>query len=127
MQFVYQGFTHKGDVRSFNFHGMEHSKVAAEFAIKVDLPLLAKYKVALQVGPVFCLQLLTEACATDAGFMTRLRDYRIVDEDLRPLLLHREQREALKASRPSPKRFGRKPPQTSQFRGLGAVRQLHPT
>jgi hypothetical protein len=118
MQFVYQGFTHEGDVRSFNFHGMEQSKVAAVFSIKVDLPLFAKCKIAIQVGPVFCLQLLTAACASDSGFVAKLRNYRIVEEDLRPLILDREQRAAVKALKPAPRRPPRKPSSTSQFRGL---------
>ena len=124
MQFVYQGFTHEGDVRSFHFHGIEQSKIAAIFSINVDLPLLAKCKIAIQVGPEFCLHLLTAACASDSGFVAKLRNYRIVEEDLRPLILDREQRAALKALKPAPRRAPRKPSVTSQFRGLNAPQAL---
>lgn len=119
MQFIYQGFTHDGDIRSFTFHGMEQSKIAGVFSIKVDLPLLAKNHVAIQVGPIFCLQLLTTACAAGPDCIARLQNYRIVEEDLRPLIMDREQRAALKAMKHPPRRPARKPPITSQLRGLG--------
>ncbi len=120
MKFLYQGFTHQGDVRSFTFHGIEQSMIAAIFSIEVDLPLLARNQVAIQVVPTFCLQLLTTACAADPGFIARLHNYRIVEEDLRPLVIDREQRAFSKASKPAPRRSARKPPATSQLRGLGA-------
>lgn len=124
MKFLYQGFTHHGDIRSFTFHGIEQSKIAAIFSIAVDLPLLARNQVAIQVGPTFCLQLLTTACAADPNFVTRLHNYRIVEEDLRPLVVDREQRAASKAFKPPPRRSGRKPPVTSQLRGLGVPKPL---
>lgn len=124
MKFLYQGFTHKGDIRSFTFHGIEQSKVAALFSIEVDLSLFARNHIAIQVGPVFCLQLLTTACAEDSDFISRLHSYRIVEEDLRPLVMDREQRAASKASRPAPRRPARKPPVTSQLRGLGVPKLL---
>lgn len=119
MKFLYQGFTHQGDIRSFMFHGIEESKVTAIFSLEVELPLFARNQVAIQVGPIFCLQLLTTACAADPDFVARLHSYRIVEEDLRPLVVDREQRTALKASKAPPRRPARKPPLTSQFRGLG--------
>lgn len=124
MKFLYQGFTHRGDIRSFTFHGIEQSKIAATFSIEVDLPLFAKNQVAIQVGPIFCLQLLTTACAADPDFVARLHNYRIVQEDLRALVMDREQRAASKASKPPPRRPARKPPVTSQLRGLGVPKQL---
>ena len=124
MKFLYQGFTHQGDIRSFTFHGMEQSKTTATFCIEVDLLLFAKNQVAIQVGPMFCLQMLTAACEADPDFVARLHSYRIVQEDLRPLVNDREQRAASKACRAAPRRPARKPPVTSQLRGLGVVKDL---
>jgi hypothetical protein len=123
MKFLYQGFTHQGDIRSFAFHGMEQSKVAATFSLEVDLLLFAKNQVAIQTGPMFCLQLLTAACEADPDFVVRLHSYRIVQEDLRTLVSDREQK-AAKAYRSAPRRLPRKPPINSQLRGLGAPKDL---
>ncbi len=121
MQFVYQGFTHDGGIRSFTFHGIEHAKAPAVFSIEVDLPLFAQHRVAMQDGPTFCLQMLTSAFAAGSGVLDKLQHYRVVEEDLRPLLMEREHRAALKALKPSPRRFVRKPAVTSQLRGLGVA------
>lgn len=125
MKFLYQGFTHHGQIRSFTFHGMEQSKVAAVFSLEVDLVLFAKNQVAIQAGPMFCLQLLTAACETDADFVARLHSYRIVQEDLRELINDREQRAASKACRAAPHRPSRKPTTNSQLRGLGSPKDLN--
>jgi hypothetical protein len=124
MKFLYQGFTHQGHIRSFTFHGMEQSKVTAIFSLEVDLVLFAKNQVAIQAGPMFCLQLLNTACEADPDFVARLHSYRIVQEDLRELVNDREQRAASKACRVAPRRPPRKPPINSQLRGLGAPKDL---
>jgi hypothetical protein len=120
MQFVYQGFTHEGDTRSFTFHGMEQYKLKTVFSIQIDLPLFAQHQVAMQDCPMFCLQMLTAASEAGPLSLERFHQYRVVEEDLRPLLNDREKRAALKALKPSPRRFVRKPQSSSQFRGLGA-------
>lgn len=120
MQFVYEGFTHAGAIRSFNFQGVDSAKISTGFSIEVDLPLLARYRVNMQDGPSFCLQMLTVALAAGPDSLLKLQHYRVVEEDLRPILVDREKRAALKALKSPPRRFVRKPPVTSQLRGLGA-------
>ncbi len=120
VQFVYEGFTHAGQVRSFNFQGIDPAKSSTVFSIEVDLPLLARHRVNMQDGPGFCLQMLTVALAAGPDSLQKLQHYRIVEEDLRPILVDRANRAALKALKTPPRRFVRKPPVTSQLRGLGA-------
>lgn len=120
MNFVYQGFTHDGPIRAFVFHGVEHAKTAAVFSIEVDLPLFARNRVAMQDAPMFCLQMLTNAFAAGATALEKFGHYRVVEADLRSLLVDREKRAALKALKPAPRRFVRKPPATSQLRWADA-------
>lgn len=116
MHFVYQGFTHEGNVRSFNFQGINESNVETSFHIRVNLLLLSQNKVAMQDAPSFCLALLTSAATPDA--LEKLHHYQIVEEDLLPLVLDREKRATMKALKAPPRRFVRKPSLSSQFRPL---------
>ena len=122
MQFVYQGFTHDGDNRSFTFQGIQQSKTPitpALYSIQINLPLFAQFHVNMQEAPMFCLQLLTNALGSGPEVLEKFHRYRVVEEDLRPILADREKRAAIKALKPAPRRFIRKPPNTSQLRGLG--------
>jgi hypothetical protein len=116
MHFVYQGFTHLGAVRAFVFHGVEQAKLPVVCSIEVDLPLFARNRVAVQDAPMFCLQMLTDAVAAGSPSLDKFEHYRVVESDLRALLMDREKRAALKAMKPAPRRFVRKPPATSQLR-----------
>ncbi len=118
MHFVYEGFTHDGGTRRFVFRGVEERSPASLFSIAIALPLLAENRVSVQDGPAFCLQLLT-ACVDDPSRLERLHDYKVVREDFRPLLMERERRAAEKALKKPPKRPFRKPPISSNLRGLG--------
>jgi len=126
MHFVYEGFTHKGDIRSFAFNGIEESKVSTPFSIEIDLILLARYRVAMQDGPSFCLQMLTSASAAGGSSLEKFHRYRVVEEDLRPILVDRERRAAIKALKPPSRRFTRTPPATSHLRGLGVAPEQKP-
>jgi hypothetical protein len=116
MHFVYQGFTHEGDTRSFRFQGIDGGKLGTNFSIGVSLPLFARYRVALQDAPEFCLHLLTEACASAPDALLKLQRYQVLEEDLLPIVKDRETRARTKALKPSPRRFGRKPAASSQLR-----------
>jgi len=116
MNFVYQGFTHDGPIRAFVFHGVEQSKTPVVFSIEVDLPLFARNHVAMQDAPMFCLRMLTTAFAAGAAALEKFGHYRVVEADLRSLLVDREKRAALKALKPAARRFVRKPPASSQLR-----------
>ena len=118
MHFVYQGFTHEGNVRSFTFQGIDESKVQTTFHIRVNLLLLSQNKVAVQDAPSFCINMLTAACAAAPAELEKFQHYQILEEDLLPLVMDREKRAALKALKAPPRRFGRKPPLSSQFRPL---------
>lgn len=118
MQFLYQGFTHKGDIRSFNFSGKDESKVVTSFSIRVDLVLFARYNVAMQEAPGFCLRLLNSACAATPEDLEKLHRYDVLEADLQPILHDREERAKAKAHRPPPRRFTRKPSLSSQFRSF---------
>jgi hypothetical protein len=118
VHFVYQGFTHEGNVRSFNFQGIDESKVQTTFEIRVNLLLLSQNKVAMQDAPGFCLNLLTAASAATPSDLEKFQHYQILEEDLLPLVLDREKRATMKALKAPPRRFGRKPPLSSQFRPL---------
>ncbi|HEX4810523.1 MAG TPA: hypothetical protein VH325_16415 [Bryobacteraceae bacterium] len=116
MHFTYQGFTHAGNIRSFNFEGIDEGNVHTPFLIQVNLLLLARTKVAMQDAPGFCLHLLTTACASTPADLEKFQHYEVLEEDLLPLVMDRERRATLKALKVPQRRFGRKPPQSSQFR-----------
>lgn len=118
MHFIYQGFTHQGNVRSFNFQGINESKVETAFQIRVNLLLLSQNKVAMQDAPSFCLNLLTAASVAAPDALEKLQHYQILEADLLPLVMDREKRATMKALKAPPRRFGRKPPLSSQFRPL---------
>jgi hypothetical protein len=125
MHFVYEGFTHDGGTRRFVFRGVEERSRASVFTIDVALPLFAENRVSVQDGPAFCLQLLTTASLGDPSQLERLQHYKVVEEDFRPLLIERERRAAEKALKKAPRRPFRKPPISSNLRGLGRPSQEH--
>jgi hypothetical protein len=125
MHFVYEGFTHDGGTRRFMFRGVEERSRASVFTIDVALPLFAENRVSVQDGPAFCLQLLTTASLGDPSQLERLQHYKVVEEDFRPLLIERERRAAEKALKKAPRRPFRKPPISSNLRGLGRPSQEH--
>jgi hypothetical protein len=122
MQFVYEGFTHEGDTRCFTFQSksVASTEPARVFSIRIDLPLFARYRVAMQEAPMFCLQLLTNASAAGPHDLEKFHQYRVVEDDLRPILVDRERRAALKALKTPARRFVRKPPDSSKLQGVGA-------
>lgn len=118
MQFLYQGFTHKGDNRLFNFSGRDAAKVESTFAINVNLPLFARYRIGMQEAPAFCLVLLAKALAETPEALQKLRHYDVLEADLMPIVHDREERARAKAHRAPPRRFTRKPSLSSQFRSF---------
>src|SRR5437763_2849767 len=119
MHFVYDGFTHDGGTRRFLFRGIEERSPSSAFSIEVALPLFAQNRVSVQEGPAFCLQLLMNASLGDPSQLARFQHYKVVGEDFRPLLIERERRAAEKALKKAPRRPLRKPPVSSNLRGLG--------
>ena len=122
MHFVYQGFTHDGDIRSFAFQGVDERRVQIMYSIQVSLVLFARHKVAMQDAPAFCLHLLTDAYAATPEGLEKFQSYRVLEEDLLPLLADRTRRELLKAHKTSPRRLTQKPSVNSQFRPAGRPR-----
>ena len=125
MHFVYEGFTHDGGTRRFTFRGIEERSPTSVFSIEVALPLLSENRVSVQDAPAFCLQLLTTASLGNPSQLERLQHYKVVEEDFRPLLMERERRAAEKALKKAPRRPFRKPPISSNLRGLGRPSQEH--
>jgi hypothetical protein len=123
MHFVYEGFTHDGGTRRFMFRGIEERSPTSVFSIEVALPLFAENRVSVQDGPAFCLQLLTAASLGAPSELERLQHYKVGHEDFRPLLMERERRAAEKALKKTPRRPFRKPPISSNLRGLGRPSQ----
>ena len=119
MHFVYEGFTHHGGTRRFMFRGIEERSEASVFSIEVALPLLAANRVSVQDGPAFCLQLLTTASLEGPIHLERMQHYQVIGDDFRPLLVERERQAAQKALKKAPRRPFRKPPVSSNLRGLG--------
>ena len=113
MHFGYEGFTQHGDTRCFVFRGIEDRNPAILFSIELDLRLLLQSRVPLQDAPNFCLQLLTTASVGEPNCLDRFRNYRVVADDFRPLLMERVRRAAEKASKKPPRTPYRKPPSTS--------------
>jgi hypothetical protein len=116
MHFVYDGFTHERDRRCFTFRSVEEHSPVSVFCIEVDLMLFVRNHVPVQEGPMFCLQLLTAACAAEPNFIERFQNYQVLAEDFRPLLVERERRAAEKAMRKPPRRLSRKPQSISNIR-----------
>lgn len=94
MVFAYQGFTHESGRRCFVFNSVEANVPAMAFRIEVDLRLFVEYKIPVQDGPSFCLQLLTKASAVGSSYLDKLRSYQVVGEDFRPMVVEREKKEA---------------------------------
>jgi hypothetical protein len=120
MRFTYEGFTHDGDTRCFLFRGIEEPDPTSMFCIEVELRLLLQNRVPVQDGPMFCLQLLTTASLGGSSYLNKFLTYRVVGEDLRPLVIQREQRAAEKALKKRPQQRPQKPSSTSN-RHLGTL------
>lgn len=121
MRFLYRGFTHDGDIRSFNFQGIDEAKVEMLFSIHVNLPLFALNKVSMQDAPSFCLQLLTDAYGSAPDTLGKYHEYDVLQDDLLPVLQDRERRARLKSLKSAPRRVLRKPSQASHIRPAGRV------
>ena len=115
MHFAYKGFTQDHGRRCFTFQGMEDYHPVCVFSIELDLPLFAQNQISVQEAPLFCLQLLKTALLAGPNSLEKLQHYRVLAEDLRPLLLDRERRAAEKALKKSPYRPFRKPASTSHI------------
>ena len=115
MHFAYDGFTHKGDKRSFHFRRVDKPGPAVPFCIDVALRLFSQNQVPVQDGPRFCLQLLETAFAAEPNDLDRFQTYSVVGEDFRPLLMEREKARAAKALKTPPRRPFRKPPPGSNL------------
>ena len=123
MHFVYEGFTQDGDRRCFVFRGIEERNPTNIFSIEIDLQLLLQNRVPVQDGPMFCLQLLTSASVGGPGCLSRFLSYRVVGEDLRPLIIERG-RSAEKALKKQFHKRPMKPSSTSNLR-LGTAAGGH--
>lgn len=115
MHFVYQGFTHDGDIRSFAFQGIDERRVQMMYSIRVSLLLFARHRVAMQEAPAFCLHLLTDASASTPPGLEKFYNYQVVEEDLLPIVADRARRELQKAYKSSSRRLVQKPSVKSQF------------
>lgn len=115
MNFTYEGFTQDHGKRCFTFRGVEEHHPISVFSIELDLPLFAQNRISVQEGPLFCLQLLKTALLAGPSFLEKLQHYRVLAEDLRPLLLERERRAAEKALKKSAYKPFRKPSSTSHI------------
>jgi hypothetical protein len=114
MQFAYEGFTHQGDIRYFQFRGKDEAGHDNTFCLAVRCLLFTQNQVPLQAGPQFCLQLLHTACVAQPRDLDRFHRYCVVAEDFRPLLLERARMSSIKAMKSSARRPFRKPSQGSQ-------------
>jgi uridine kinase len=94
MVFAYQGFTHESGRRCFLFHSIEANVPIIAYSIQVDLRLFVQYKIPVQDGPSFCLQMLTKASSEGSSNLDRLRSYQVVGEDFHPMVEEREKKEA---------------------------------
>ena len=109
MNFAYEGFTQDHDRRCFTFRGMENYHPVGVFSIELDLPLFAQNQICVQEAPMFCLQLLITALRAGPSFLEKFQHYRVLAEDLVPLLLERKQRAAEKALKKTSYKPVRKP------------------
>lgn len=116
MHFAYEGFTHSGDIRSFIFRSIEGYNSANVFSIEIDLTLLARYRVPVQDAPQLCLYLLNTASLAGSTGLSRFHSYRVVGEDLQPLLIERERKAAEKALKKYPRPTPRRPSVASSLR-----------
>ncbi len=120
MQFSYKGFTQSGNLRCFAFEGSEEHCPTEHFSIAIDMALFSKFQLSFQSGPMFALQILRNAALAGTDELARVKDYQAHDSDFKSLQAERERRvQALANKRPA-KRPVRKPPPSSQLRGLGA-------
>jgi hypothetical protein len=115
MHFTYEGFSQEHGRRCFTFRGIEERRPVSVFCLELDLPLFAQNRIAVQEGPMFCLQLLTTASLAGPSDLEGFQHYQILAEDLRPLLREREKRATEKALRKAPRRPLHKPLSVSQI------------
>lgn len=99
MRFAFQGFTQDDGRRCFSFHGIEGNAQKSSFLITIELALLARNRVSLQDGPLFCLQLLTNACLAGTSYLEEFQHYRVSNDDFRSLVVERERQAAEKNAR----------------------------
>lgn len=124
MHFAYEGFTHDGNMRCFLFRGIEERNAPTIFSIEIDLRLLVQHRVAVQEGPMFCLQLLTTASAEGPNCLDKFHSYCAVADDFRPLLVQRERSAAENALKKRSRKVPRKPPPASNLH-LGSTVRGH--
>jgi hypothetical protein len=99
VQFTYNGFTQEGNNRCYSFGSRGETNTTTSYCLWVDLSLFAKYRVPLQSGPGFCLQLLHGAFEDGAEQMHNHRNYHTIDADFTSLLAERAVQAATVASR----------------------------
>ncbi len=115
MQFLYDGFTQDGNNRCYSFKAVDGHRPIVLYTIWVDLALFAKYQVALQSGPTFCLHLLQTACASSTDQKDPDCNYRAVDADFAGVLAERAARATAIALKRTARRPFRKPQPSSQL------------
>ena len=109
MNFVYEGFTHRGNVRHFRFSGRDGREFVDDFCIEIAFLLFSQNRMSFQEGPQFCLQLLETASTAQPSDLDRFHHYSVVSEDFRPLLVEREKKLAEKNMKAAARRPFRKP------------------
>jgi hypothetical protein len=115
MQFLYNGFKQEGNNRCYCFDAKEGREPATMCRVWIDLSLFTKYRISLQTGPGFCLQLLQTAWAGGDDQIKETHDYRAIDKDFTSLLSERAARLAIVAAKRPPRRPFRKPPLSSHL------------
>ncbi len=122
MHFAYEGFTQDRERRCFTFRGIEERNPVSVFRIELDLPLLLQNRVPVQDAPMFCLQLLMAASLAGPNGLDKFQNYRVLLEDLRPLLMERERRAAEKAMKKPFRRPVQKPTSISNIQLTSTAR-----
>ena len=112
MRFAYEGFTDIGNDRCFRFSGTNGKDSSVGFSVEVKLLLFSENRILVQEGPSFCLHLLETASAADPANMERFKQYTVVNEDFRPMVVERARKLAERAHK-APRKPIRKPAPTS--------------
>jgi hypothetical protein len=115
VEFLYNGFKQDGNDRCYSFDARADHEPVMLCSVWVDLSLFTKYRVALQSGPRFCLQLLQAAWAGGGDHMNKFRDYHAIDADFATLLAERAAQLAVTTARKPARRPFRKPPPSSHL------------
>ena len=127
MNFTYQGFTTNDGKRRFTFWSSRtEDHPITTYLIEVDLLLLARLRVPVQDGPVFCLELLNTARTAGLASLAKLHRYQLAEEDFRPLLVQREKAAADKAAKRSLRKpFAKPSPKSNLVLGPSAETRSH--